>query len=718
MLTKYFTKDDSEYKRSIDPIGQYIKQTAIYLSTNTGMSVEECADYIKKEVLNNKDSQAINPIVHYFERDQETLDRHTQQSTLSDYIYTTVTNGDILVPSMTTYVHPSVKKSLVSEFAEDNTKIRNSSKKKAFEYRAKGNIEMFIVYNNEQGKKKIYNNSVSGGFGSNGTTLFNPSAHSTLTSTTATVTSLGNAINEKFITGNRHYWSADIVVYNILAIIDNIDMIDLEKTINTYNLHIPTVDDVMECVLYSTNLYFVNRVYIANVRSLVEKISPIARAAFVYIGDFYHLTKHNGAFIRQFIDELSYKDTSKVENGLSKIKAINESISSLAALICEGDFAKACTADIKSLGKDYELLDKLGLLDRLISTSYHIEQTLDKYSDFIRTFFVSALLPPSIAHIKHMVRRTVVISDTDSSMFSTDYYVKWYYGKVIFTPEAFAIASSITFLSTQSVANGLKILSANINVAKDKLEALGMKPEFAFPVFAQTSVSKHYFAGIAVQEGNVFRDLEYETKGVHLINSALPKYVRDKISDKLKWILNTVLNNEQISLKEYLTEIADLERYIKESILNGKIEFFKKAEIKTPDAYSGPIMQSPYMHHELWTKVFQPKYGSVGQVPYSVIKIPLAINNKTQMKLWIDNMQDRDIAARLDNFMIENKKATGLGTILLSSDFAISNGIPKEIVPVIDCDRIILDLTLAFRLVAETLGFFPKVDVLISDHGY
>lgn len=107
-----------------------------------------------------------------------------------------------------------------------------------------------------------------------------------------------------------------------------------------------------------------------------------------------------------------------------------------------------------------------------------------------------------------MVRRTVVTSDTDSTLFSTDEFVNWYFNDMIFTDESFALTSSVAFISTQCIAHSLAILSANMGVDESKLFTLSMKPEYSFPVFIPTSVAKHYFTTKTIQEGNVLKNLK------------------------------------------------------------------------------------------------------------------------------------------------------------------------------------------------------------------
>ena len=56
-----------------------------------------------------------------------------------------------------------------------------------------------------------------------------------------------------------------------------------------------------------------------------------------------------------------------------------------------------------------------------------------------------------------------------------------------------------------------------------------------------------------------------------------------------------------------------------------------------------------------------------------------------------------------------------LPTIYLNETYIKSNGIPKEILNVIDIKRIILDVTMQHRIILETLGIMLYNDLLVSE---
>lgn len=698
-----FLKPIEYYKREINPINQYIDQNSFYLSK----MLNKPFDLIKQNFISKIKNGTIklrDPLVHHFERN-EFGDNHKTETKLNTYINKIVKNGDILAPSFTVYLSKDKKASLIAEFNEENVKKRNIVKKQSQQAEAAGDMLTTILRNNDQINYKTYNNSTSGSFASEGSILHNPSAHSTLTSTTRTVSSLSNAVNEKIIAGNRHYFNSDVTLFNIISIVHNTDTISLKDMIDKYQLKYPSIEDTVECIKYSSELYWLDRRAFEKIYEFICKLDDVERAAIVYTSDLYHVRKYNDNFVKTFLTKLSMKILNKdYEDPLSIIKSHDESIINFVHQIC--------VKEVKGIGKKYEKLSKDELCI-LAGTADNIRNTILLYKDFIDVIFLTKNIPASTANLPHMVRRSVVTSDTDSTLFSTDDYVKWYFGDYIFTDESFALASSVAFISTQCIAHVLAMLSANMGVDKSKLFTLAMKPEYSFPVFVPTSVAKHYYTFKTIQEGNVFKEPKMEIKGVHLKNSALPKHIVQEMEQKMERILLSVYNNERISLKNEIGIIIEKERKIIESVNNNETLYFKQSNINTPEGYKLGEEKSPYVFHKLWLEVFQQKYGEIEKPQYTVIKIPTILNNRTALKKWLQNIEDREFADRMTSWLIKNNK-TALNTILINSAYIKAYGIPIEVKPIVNVEKIILELTSGDRMILETLGYFPKEDLILS----
>lgn len=702
---RLFLQDADYYKRNINPLGHYIEQTALYLSKSTGDSYDVCFDYVSKQVRERNFPGMVDPEVDYFLR-VDCADKHVETIPLSKYIYSALAEDLIIAPTFTCYVSPKKKLSKLSGFVKQNTARRSAAKKQAFKYKAEGNTMAFTMKNNEQANMKNYNNSMSGAFGSAGSVLFNPTAHSTLTSTIRSVSSFGNASNERIVMGNRHYYHPDIVLFNMITCCQLTDTGSMQDALDRYSLYIPTVDDVMSCIEWSSRFYGSDPKSTQRLKDFASKMTDIERASFVYSGDLYHIRKHNESFMRSWIDQISAKCSEPVENAIELAGKIDEQIMNYAHQIC--------FSEVQGHGKDYKKMADLGVLDTLVSTALNITRVVKEYQPFIRTFFLSKLIPASHAYIREMMRRSVVLSDTDSTCFSVDDWMLWYFGGLHISERTYGVCGAVAFIANQSIAHNLALLSANINVIDGKLHALAMKNEFLWSVHMPTNVAKHYVARTVMQEGNVFPKSEMEIKGVHMKNSAAPPTLIKQAHLHMEDILARVDSNQHIDLAAFVKTVRDVEQNIISSISRGETTYLKSSKIKEAEAYSLPPTESTYQHYTMWKDVFSPKYGSIDPPPYSVVKIPTMLDNKTKLNNWVGSIEDVELRYRMAKWLGDFKKTT-LATFYISTTYANSYGIPKEILQALDVRKIVLDLTLVYRIVLESLGYFVKDGWLVSD---
>ncbi len=699
-----FIKPADQYTRQIDPVKAYVQQVSAYVATTKGISVEEATVLVKDIVRKNLH----NPKLTHLHR-KENGDREVSETTLLNYIYSNIKDDKILVPTFTTYLNAKEKKSILAEFIAENVKTRSVSKKIAQKAKAQGDMDLFIAKNNEQNNMKIYNNSLSGAFAQRACILFNETAHNTLTSITRSVTSLANANNEKIISGNRFYQNPPSTLTNIVYIASNADIPKIAAIVDKYHLHLPSTLDTIKCLKRSTDLYFQDEVYYQNkIAPYLDKLTPYHRAAICYIGDLYHLRQYNDTFIRDFINEmiLPVENTDTSADVPDQIYAIGENILNYVHQIW--------FSSVKGYGKDYAAMHKAGVAASILATAKHVLSVLDKYRDFLQAFFVSDILPSNSNKLKFMRRRTVVLSDTDSTCFTLDEWVKWYAGSFSVTDKNIAVAGAVSFVCTETIKHILALLSANINVAPKDLHVLAMKNEFLWTVHMPTEVSKHYAAYTVMQEGNVFAEPELEVKGVHLKNSAVPKFIIKDTNELLEGVLKTVNDNKKIKLSDVLSHIKSIELMISDSIDRGEPVFLKKSSVKNKEAYVEDEYKSPYQRHQFWMGVFAPKYGEVAPPPYNTIKMPTTITSGTKLKAWVASLEDRELAGRLEQWLLKYAKKD-LPTIYINMDYAQAYGIPKEMLGVIDKKRIILDITIQYRLILESLGLLIEKNRTITE---
>jgi hypothetical protein len=244
-----------------------------------------------------------------------------------------------------------------------------------------------------------------------------------------------------------------------------------------------------------------------------------------------------------------------------------------------------------------------------------------------------------------------------------------------------------------------------------------MKPEFVFPVFVQTPVSKHYFTFKTIQEGNVYKKPDFEIKGVHLKNSASPVEVIKDATGLMEKVLLDVYAGKKIKLAEVIKHVADFEKTIIKSLTSGEVIYYKRSKVKSKESYSQDEDQSNYKWYKFWKSVFEPTYGEVPPPPYSVLKVPTTVTNVTGYKAWLDKIDNPEFKAALMAWMTSRNKVD-LPTLYIPMDYVLAKGMPKEALMVLDAEKIVLDLTSAYRLILGSLGFYGKHEMSLTAQGY
>lgn len=708
-----FVLPSSAYKRDLSVLKTYVQDTAAYMAKMSGRPLHECIQFVKTALAPGGQFAFTDPEVVYLER-EENGDRTQRTSTFSRYLKEALQDHDLIAPTFTTYVNPKVNQSLLVNFIDSNVKARGTAKHEMFAARRAGDKQREAIKKIEQTGKKLNNNALSGAHVSVSTPLNNNTAHSTLTSTCRSTSGYGNANNEKFLCGNRHYWSVDIVRNNIISILTHSDYAQIEAAMVQFGIRAPTVKETCDCITYSVDLYWRGKKDVERLFQLVRNMNDLERAAFVYTGDLYHLAKHNDEVVRTFITRLSSRIDVIHPNPAEVFKSVSDDVRNLAAQICAADIKQVAKKNVTGVF-DVEGTPAFGIC---ASTAQNIQQTLHEYSSLIKALWITPNLPASVSHFPDSIRRSAITSDTDSTIFTVQDWVSWHQHGLRFHAEAQAVAATMIFLASQTITHVLARMSANFGIEESRIHQIAMKNEFYFPVFVPTNVAKHYYALIGVQEGNVFKESDQEIKGVHLKSSNAPRQVMEQAKKMMEFIMTSVVQEKKISITYILKWIGDIERGIVESIQKGSHEYFRRGQVKTADSYIEKEEAPPWQQWLLWKEVFAPKYGQMSPPPYMSIKLSVDLSSPAKTKEWLDSLEDRELAARAVDWMERyGKKQIGT-TFMLPEPMVAGRGIPPEIMNIVGVRKIVLDTTKVFYIILETLGMYMlnnKNTRLVSD---
>lgn len=673
----------------IEPIKDYVYQAGLYISKEKNISQQEARKLILSYIRKNSNI----PIVKYYDKNNKG-DNIIKNEKITDYLKDIYEKNEVIVPSFTSYVSPLKEKSIHSEFMNYNINKRKHYKKLLFKNKMAGNKELATLYDNYQKSFKSNNNSLSGAYGSSSTLLFNESAHYTLTSITRCVSSIGNAVTESLIASNNYFKDINSI-YNFITSLATYTPKNILEIIDFYNLYQPTSLDIYNKLLESSSYYFDISLDKDNIIEFLDKFNNIEKAFIYYNKDLKVLRDKNPELMRKLLTDFITKRTNissdykDIMNKLSYKKYLED-----FTLLTKYIHYK----EIKGKDINFDNLINTELGDSLVSTLYNIDKVFEHYKKLFDCFLFTKVLPPNIAYIKEMVRKVIVLSDTDSTCASYDEWVKWYFGEYNLSDTSIPITELLTMFVSMVVDNDLKTFSTMMNVPRDRQDILKMKNEFYWSSFIYSDNNKHYFANKLIQEGNIFNESDLEIKGVHLIGSTATEHVRVEINKLMIDINNKLRNNIKLSLTEVCNKVIELENYIEDRILNNDISVFKKFNIKDKSAYALDETKSPYLHYTFYLNVI----GNCEKPPYRAIKLPTTLSNKTSIEEYYTQV-DEKFKNKLDKFLNKYNK-TSYNTIYLPIKSVRNTGIPNELLKCVNINKVIMDNLKAIYLILSSLG--------------
>jgi len=721
-----FLQEPQDYKRNLDVITEATNQAAKFLSLRSGKPLDVCLDYVKKVTAKGGKFELTPVKVNILKR-KENGDRCKVETDIDKFLKSVIKTNSVLSPNGVVYDNIEDRVSPNSVFIVERKGRRTGIKK---DISLSENTTTIDQLTNEEKGIKLIINSGSGAAASNHNIFFAPTSHSSMTSGTRVATGYSNGSTESMICGNRHYWELKVVVNNILSVVSNIDKAAISKICEKYNLHLPSIDETLSLISYSTDLYFKNKYWDYEIKLLVEKMDGIERAAFCYIGDMFHFFKYNTSImVSLFKEYINVRTFPVTDDHADKVNELDKEIHIRVKAILSDQIGGKTLDELKSNKKE--------VYNKYIRLALNIQEVNIRWEDLLVCFLGGQFLSPDVFNHWQSMRKAIPAGDTDSTMYTVQNWRELL--KPYFNIEEYKkVRSILFFLNDLLVGHKLAMFCTNMGVHEKLLYDLKMKNEFAFPTFMCTTKTKHYAVKVSMKEGKLISPPKLDIKGVWLIDSKKPQEIGEMVREEINYILDTVDNDCKISIMDYSHRVANLEHLISTSILNGEKRFLFLDQIKTKDSYSNPN-SSKWMYHDLWSKVFKDKYGDSGFLPYSTFKLSLDLNKKKQLKDWVgsleplqqeafngwltkietieeegeEDVEEGDVADEEKEPAVTKDK---MSMILIPSD--VCDTIPLEFIEVLDVRKMVAKMVAPFYLIFESLGYHyinGKYSRMVSD---
>ena len=694
----------------LNPVEEAKKQHASYVSKKLNISYEDAYERVSRVV----DNSFSDPVVEHYHR-KENGDKEIRFVTMTEYL--TLAKDKVLAPTFTQYYTEKQKPAMLARYVANNLKMRKVTKGLMFAAFANGDESTGIRLDYTQANWKSKSNDITGLFRSMGSALYSPSCHTTLTSESRIVTSTNNTSSERLLQGRRHYSTYNITINNLNSIVSNLGSRNVNgsyynnwlETIEVYTIHVPSVVECLKIIKRSTKLYWYNPYEMDKILKYLLTLDDVERCAISYSGDFHSFRVYNPDIVRTYLSAFTKKHTGTIRYNSDDLKNINDELLNYI----HHRFA----ADIKGLGVDYSKYPEQIVSD-MCMTALASQNVLVEYMDLLSTLFVHPNLPPVVFDVFHMVRDSVLMSDTDSGANTLQEWVMWYYDSLAVNEESLALATALVYLNGIVVKVYVKQVGRNVNMSEERLDdnVMELKNEFTWIVFGLMSIAKHYFSGVNVREGNVF-ERKLEIKGGSLKSNSIPNSVKkDVVYDKIMdYILTSVETTGKVSLYRCIDEVIRLEQSITDDIYNGGHTYVRKLTINEPSAYKiTDIKKNAYQHCVMWNDVFSDSTGHTAVAPYLTYKYPTSLKNKTRLRNWLAGITNPAEQTKLTEWIVSHNKSA-VNIFYLPATYVNSYGIPEVIRPAVDTKRVILDLVNMAYIVLETLAYYKPMGLTLSE---
>jgi hypothetical protein len=396
---------------------------------------------------------------------------------------------------------------------------------------------------------------------------------------------------------------------------------------NKYQMKHISVDELYQHYKYHFSKYTKVEDY-PRVLDLISKLRQDQVDFLYYYCNFKNIAQHNSEFFRPFIKSLLDPNSyPKIEGTVDDIKAIPDSIKILVAV--------AFTDTLGKYSVDKIISDHQEFIPTLLGICKGIKERLDDMEDLFNTFCNTDCDIPNIKQRGQFSKRnTVVLQDTDSSMFTTKQWADWFHGseKFYVDQESLGINALCVYWLSNIVSYVMHRFSVKLGVTDPYMKTLMFKNEFLYPVFLLTNAKKTYASIVKVQEGSILNPPKVDIKGQSLRGSAKSDEVNGFIESLLVDKILKPASQGQISAYTLIEAMVEFENTMRNSLLSGEIRFLNTESIKLDKEYKNPD-QPILQGFRFWEDLLSRKYGSVMR-PAKVIAFP-AVYPSQQYLEWL-----------------------------------------------------------------------------------
>ena len=616
----------------------------------------------------------------------------------------------IISPFGSTYQTADINPSFLKGMVDMKKVERKQEKKLMLKAKKEGNKAAEVFHNNQQATIKINMNSYIGAMGSGFSNLSSVANYNSVTSISRFFIMYSYAHAERFLESNFYFRTEEQLINFITScIVLGPSDERIHKVMNKCKVNYPDVEEVVDFLVSSLQRYD-NLHPCDNAVKLIRSCSRERLSFLYYMSNMKHIVERNNTFFREWINKLFNDQVPMFE---CKPEDINKLDGDLV-IVLSTVYNSLLPANPKS-GNNisvYDCIDQAPeIAKRLYCLGCHMQSCMDEIQDVFDLFTDHEVAIGYVSEHRNQYRDAVVVSDTDSIIFTTKSWVEWYTNGLKLDNTAFNINALVVYWLSKANANILFHVSKNLGALDKDLLTMAMKNEFMMPIEILTSLKKHYMSILKIQEGVFYKNPRMDIKGVNLRGSNFSASVLNYVTWFITSLIQDIYENGEVDPEKKIVEVLRFEKMVHDSLMRGETTFLSVDPVKNKSEYADPD-KSIYFNYLFWEAVFAEKYGHI-DIPTKCYVVPL---NNARDTHFIESLKsvDEKIGTAWEKFVKSTKK--DITRIVLNP---IVNTIPQEIRFNCNYRSIVYLNTKPLYLVMSTLGINAgnniKKIVLFSD---
>ena len=680
-----------------DMFQEYVYNMVEYLHRTKGISREEAEEKVRK-ICREK---IVDPKVDII--DHKSVGNSDRKfSTLSTYIGKA--KHRVLTPNGAQYEPESNLKAFTCEMITEFIKTRKKIKHKQFAAKDAGDIALATKHKYGQSNLKITLNSLPGGYGSAFNLFYDKTGYNTITSSCRAFIAHSYVTAEVLMGGNYPLFNEDEVINHIITNVREAppqsQIVSMMQKFNVKSVSKEHLHNYFKKIV--SNYEYNNP--LESTKIVIDNLEQHEVDYMYYLGNLRHLFWDNEEIFKPLVQQLlSTNDLDITNVDLKDFGGFDGDVEPVLLTVMNDIMGNNKLNNIVNNDPDGA--------KKVLAYNNKFEGWMESIKELFMTFIYTPTLIHNVLTRKNMVRNTVVISDTDSVIFTSKDWVLWYEGQIdVINQNSYNIRALMTYFLTRVNADVMEKFSVAIGSTKEGVYKIQMKNEYLYPALLLYNAKKVYAGIIKINEGLIMPEPEADLKGGALRSSKIPQVTKDFIEDLIvNKILKTAMESK-ISGQELIQVVKDYEELIKMSLVKGEIEFLDRQNVKMASDYANPD-GTAYFYAMAWNHIFGDKHDNV-MPPEKQAKIVIQKPSPEYYDWLKENYPET--FKKWQEF-VSMKKGKVPTAFVMS---ATCKKIPEELIPIIDVRTIIYNNLNPAYITLERLNISTgnkKKKVILSD---